>query len=131
MTKTLKESPRNDYLKEENLRVEAAPLLVKTFPAVKSMTLDLGYHDLDRPNRSNQIKYTVNLNNAKSVFRIGCQNPECVRGDFDLSETLADAVKTKETTVSEELTCRGWKDAGAIGSVHCGRVLRYKMTLGY
>ena len=66
MTKTLKESPRNDYLKEENLRVEASPLLVKAFPAVKSMTLDLGYHDLDRPNRSNQIKYTVKAPTSKT-----------------------------------------------------------------
>ena len=131
MTKILKDSPRTDYLRQENLRVEASPLLATQFPGVKSLTVDLGYHDVDRPNRSSQIKYTVNLKNARSVFRIGCQNSECVGGDFDLSETLASAVRAKKTVVSNELCCRGWKNAGTIDTVPCGRILRYKLTLGY
>jgi len=131
MTKILKESPRNDYLKQENLRVEASPLLAKKYPGVKSMTVDLGYHDVDRPSRSSQIKYTVNLQNARSIFRIGCQNSECVGGDFDLSDVLAKAVRAKKTGITDELCCRGWKNAGTIDTVPCGRILRYKLTLGY
>jgi len=131
MTRTLKESPRNDYLKQEQLRVESSPMMVEKFPDMKSMTINLAYFDVNRPNRSSEVKYTVNLDNARSVFRIGCQNPECVGGDFDLSQTLAKAVKKKETAVSEELTCQGWKDAGGIGSIRCGRILRYKLSLGY
>ena len=131
MTKILKDNPRTDYLRQENLRVEASPLLAKKYPSVKSLTVDLGYHDMDRPSRSSQIKYTVNLKNARSVFRIGCQNSDCVGGDFDLSETLAKAVRSRKTAVSDELCCRGWKNAATIDTVRCGRVLRYKLTLGY
>lgn len=131
MTRILKDSPRNDYLKEENLRVEASPRLIEKFPKLKSMTVDLGYHDPDRPARSNQIKYTVNLDSAKSVFRIGCQNPDCVRGDFDLSDTVAKAVRGKKITIKDEMTCKGWRNAASIDTVNCGRVLRYTLTLGY
>ncbi len=131
MTKILKTSPRIEYLKQESLRVESSPMLVKKYPAVKSMTVDLGYHDLERPARNGQIKYTVNLDNARAVFRIGCQNPECVRGDFDLTEVVAEAVRGRRTSVSNELSCRGWRSESAIDSVPCGRILRYKLTLGY
>lgn len=127
----LKDSPRNDYLKQENLRVEASPLLSKKFPSLKSITVDLGYHDLDRPGRSSQIKYTVNMDNARSVFRIGCQNPECIRGDFDLSDILAKAVRGKKTSVNDEMVCQGWRNLAGIDTVSCGRVLRYKLSLGF
>lgn len=131
MTKKLKDSPRNDYLKQEALRVEASPLLVKKFPGLKSMTVELGFHDPNRPGRSSQIKYSVNLDNARSVFRIGCQNPKCVRGDFDLSTMLAKAVRGKKTSVNDEIICMGWPNETAIDTVPCGRILRFKLSLGF
>jgi len=124
-------SPRNEYLMQENLRVKASPSLAEQFPDLKSMTVDLGYFDSKGIGRSSQIKYTVNLEHAKSIFRIGCQNPECVRGGFELSEVLAEAVASKETSVSNELCCQGWRSRTTIDSVACGKILRYKLTLAY
>jgi len=50
--------------------------------------VDLTYFNADGIGQNNEIKYTVNLANAKSVFRFDCPNGECVGGDFDLSQAL-------------------------------------------
>lgn len=131
MTHSPRTSPRNEYLLEENARVEASPSLAQQFPDLKSLTVDLGYYDSEGRLRSSQIKYAVNLTHAKSVFRVGCQNPECVRGDFDLTNALAEAVNAGSTSVSSELRCHGWRSRTTIHSVECGKILRYKITLGY
>jgi hypothetical protein len=65
------------------------------------------------------------------VFRFNCPNTECVRGDFDLTEELADAVKARRTTVTGEMVCQGWRSRTTIDTVHCHNVLRYKLTLTY
>ena len=74
---------------------------------------------------------TVNLANAKSVFRFNCPNGECIRGDFDLTDELAKAVTGKRTTVSGEKSCEGWRSKTTIDTVHCGNILRYKLSLAY
>ena len=124
-------SPRQEYLLQENRRVESSPLLAERFPSLKSMTVDLAYYDTDRPERTSQIKYTFNLERAKSVFRLDCQNPDCVGGDFDLSDVLAEAVMERRTEVTGELSCQGWRNKNTIGSHPCGKVIRFNLTLGY
>lgn len=131
MVRSPRTSPRNEYLLQENQRVQESPTLAVKFPRLKSMTVDLGYYDSEARGSSSQMKYTVNLQNARSVFRVGCQNPECVRGDFDLSEVLAQAVSERLTTFSGELSCQGWQSRSTIDSVRCGKILRYTLTLGY
>jgi hypothetical protein len=126
-----KAGPRSEYLLQESLRVKASPSLAAAYPALKTLTVDLDYRDPDRIGRSSQIKYTVQLDKAKSVFRIGCQNPECVRGDFDLSAILARAVADRKTNVSQELRCAGWRNRATIDTVPCGRLLKVTLTLGY
>jgi hypothetical protein len=105
--------------------------MAEKFPELKSIALELGYFDAERAERATQIKYTFNMEHAKSVFRIDCQNSECVGGDFDLSEVLAEAVAERRTTISDELRCRGWRSHHTIDSIPCGKILRYKLTLGY
>lgn len=109
----------------------ASPALAERFPNLKALTVELSYYDEEGLIRSSQIKYTVNLARAKSVFRFGCHNPECVRGDFDLSEAVAQAVAAHHTEVSSESRCHGWRSRTTIGSVECRNLLRYKLTLGY
>jgi len=124
-------SPRNEYLLRENLRVEASPTLAQAFPDLKSMTVDLGFYDAEGHSCRSQIKYTVNLEHARSVFRFGCENPECVGGGFDLSDVVARAVMNRSAGVSGELSCRGWRSRTTINQVSCGKVLRYNITLAY
>ena len=131
MIQSPRTSPRSEYLQQENLRTQQSPSLKEKFPALKSVTVDLGHYDPEGLARSSQIKYTVNVEHAKSVFRVACHNQECVRGDFDLSAALAGAVAEKSTTVSGELCCQGWRNRATIDTVPCRNILRYKLTLGY
>jgi hypothetical protein len=130
MTHAQRTSPRGEYLQQENLRVLESSTMAEKFAALKSLTVDLGHYDPEG-RRHSQIKYTVNLTHAKSVFRVACHNHECVRGDFDLSEVLAEAVAARRTEVSSELCCQGWRSKTAIETLHCHNILRYTMTLGY
>src|SRR6266568_4749407 len=95
-------TPRGEYALQENLRVLGSPSLAEKFRKLRTLTVDLSYFDAEGDTRSSQIKYTVNLAHAKSVFRFPCHNHECVRGDFDLSEVLAEAVAAHRTSVSSE-----------------------------
>jgi len=124
-------SPRNEYLVQENLRVRASPTLANEFPNLKSMTVDLGFYDLDGRFCRSQIKYTVNLERARSVFRFECENPECVRGGHDLSDVVAEAVSNGSASVSGEHSCGGWRSRTTINLTPCGKLLRYGITLGY
>ena len=124
-------SPRSEYLLQEKQRVLESPTLAEKFRKLKSLTVDLGFYDPEGVTRSSQIKYTVNLEHAKSVFRFGCHNHECVRGDFDLSAVLATAVTARRTTASGEMRCEGWRSRAGIDTVPCHNILRYKLTLKY
>jgi hypothetical protein len=126
-----KTSPRGEYLQQENLRVQASPTLAEKFPQLKSATMDLGYYDGEGIVRSSQIKYIVNLKHAKSIVRVACHNHECVRGDFDLTDALVRAVQARQTSVSGEICCRGWRSRATIDAVPCKNILRYTLTLGY
>jgi hypothetical protein len=131
MTHTQRNSPRGEYLQQENLRVLESHTMAEKFSALKSLTVDLGHYDSEGRSRNSQIKYTVNLAHAKSVFRVACHNHECVRGDFDLSEVLAEAVAARRPVVTGEMCCQGWRSKTAIETLHCHNILRYTMTLGY
>lgn len=111
--------------------MQASPTLAEKHPKLKSLTVDLGHYDMEGQTRSSQIKYAVNLEHARSAFRVACHNPECVRGDFDLSDAINRAVLARETSVSGEICCQGWRSRATIDTVSCGNLLRYKLTLGY
>ena len=131
MTHAQRTSPRGEYLQQENLRVLESLSMAEKFSALKSLTVDLGHYDSEGKTRNSQIKYTVNLGFAKSVFRVACHNHECVRGDFDLSGVLAEAVAARQKLVTGELICQGWRSKTAIDTLPCHNILRYTITLGY
>ena len=122
---------RAEYRERESQRVRDSATLASRFAQLKSLTVDLAYYDPSGVNKGSEVKYQVNLDGAKSVFRFNCPNNECVRGDFDLSRELADAIATRRTAVSGEKTCEGWRSKTTIETVHCHQVLRYKFTLKY
>jgi hypothetical protein len=98
---------------------------------LKSLTVDLDYNCPDDALKNRRLNYRVNLSNAKSVFRFSCPNDECIRGDFDLTRELANAVAKRRTTITGEMFCRGWRSKTTIGTVHCPNSLRYKLSLAY
>lgn len=122
---------RAEYRQQEGLRVTESASLADKFPKLKALLVELAFYNAEGITRSSQIKYKVNLANAKSVFRFSCLNNECVRGDFDLSAELAKAVNARRKVVSGEVTCKGWRNRTTIDTVPCRNILRYKLTLGY
>ncbi len=124
-------SPRADYRQQESQRTKESVSLSEKFRELKSLTVELAYFSPEGVTQNSQIKYTVNPNHAKSVFRFDCHNNECIRGDFDLSELLAQAVAAHRTTVTGEMGCQGWLSKATIDRIHCHNILRYKLSLEY
>jgi hypothetical protein len=122
---------RAEYREQEGKRVRESTTLADRFRRLKSLTVNLTYCDPDSLAKSREIKYEVNLANAKSVFRFSCPNDECVQGDFDLSEELAKAVDAHRGSVSGEIACQGWLSKTTIDKTHCRNILRYKLTMTY
>jgi hypothetical protein len=122
---------RSEYREQESQRVKDSPRLADRFRQLKALTVNLSFYDSEGVTKNSQIKYTVNLANAKSVFRFSCPNNECIRGDFDLTEELANAIAKHRRTVTGEMCCQGWRSKTTIDTVHCHNILRYKLSLVY
>jgi len=122
---------RSEYRQQEGQRVRDSATLAETFCELKSLTADLEYFDPTGCRRNSRIKYEVNLTGEKAVFRFHCLNPECIRGDFDLSKELARLVAARCRTNHGELVCQGWRSKTTIDSLRCHQILRYKLRLGY
>ena len=131
MTHQQRTSPRAAYRQQQSQRVLESASLSNKFPKLKTLTVDLALYDPEGLSKSSEVKYTVNLEHAKSVFCFACHNHECVAGDFDLSRVLAEAVADREDSVSGELRCEGWRSKSTIGTHPCRNLLRYKLTLRY
>jgi hypothetical protein len=122
---------RTEYRSQESERANLAPSLAERFPTLKNLTVNLAFFDGGSARQSTEIKYTVNLAHARSVFRVNCTNSECVRGDFDLSAELARAVSARIKNATGELRCEGWRSKTTIDSARCANLLRFKLTLAY
>ena len=122
---------RAEYRDQEGERVKASPSLADKFQKLKSLIVNLGYYSPEGVTQNRKLKYMVNLDGAKSVFRFTCPNDECIRGDFDLTQELASAVANHRTRVTGEVSCQGWQNKAKIDMVHCHNILRYELKLAY
>jgi hypothetical protein len=124
-------TPRADYRLAEAQRTQASVSLAEKFRGLKSLMVEFGHFSPEGVTRNSQIKYTVNPEHAKSVFRLDCPNSECIGGDFDLSDALTQTVAAREVTATGEMCCRGWLSKTTIDRIHCRNILRYKLSLEY
>jgi len=124
-------TPRAEYRQQQSLRIKESASLAQKLPELKSLTVEFAYFSPEGVSQNRQIKYTVNPEHAKSVFRLDCINDECIRGDFDLSEALAQAVTARQASASGEMCCQGWLSKTTIDQIHCRHILRYKFSLTY
>lgn len=127
----LREGPRFEYREQESQRVKGSPSLSDKFPQLKALTVNLDYYNSAGVTKNSQIKYSPNLVNARSIFRIDCPNAGCIGGDFDLTEEIVKAVAEHRTSVTAEMSCQGWQSKTTIDTVHCHNILRYKLSLAY
>ncbi len=128
---TQKQGARAKYQERQGRRVQEARTLSKEFPRLKSLKVNIRYLDSGAPDNSHPLKFAVNIQHAKAVLRFQCPNPECIRGDFDLTGELAKAVKRRCATVTGEMPCPGWLSRNTIGTLRCRNILQYNLQLGY
>jgi hypothetical protein len=126
-----KKGARAEYREQQRQRVKESDSLSDRFPKLRSLTVHLNYSSPGDVIESRQLNYVVNIDNAKSVFRFDCPNDECIRGDFDLTEELANAVTKHHSNTTGEISCAGWRSKTTIGTIHCPNSLRYKLRLAY
>src|ERR1700723_1068721 len=93
-------TPRADYRLSQGQRAKDSISLSEKFHDLKSLLVEFAHYTPEGVSRNRQIKYTVNPEHARSVFRLDCANLECIAGDYDLSEALARAVATRQTSVT-------------------------------
>ena len=124
-------SARNEFRQRENQRIMESGSLAARFPELKSLSAELSYYTPSGLGRSSQIKYDVNLEHAKAVFRFDCLNNECIGGGFDLSELLAGAVAKRSKNLTGEMRCEGWRDKNSVNTCQCRNLLRYKLRLAH
>lgn len=128
-----KPSTRTDLRREQSQRVKDSPSLAEKFPSLKALKVRLWFFErrTGAGGVNSEVKYTVNLAHAKSLFQFGCRNPECINGDFDLSDEVARAVRGRRRKASGELHCQGWRGAENVNLIRCNKMLRFELILGY
>ena len=122
---------RADFKQRERLRAHSSLTLAEEYPHLKKLSVELTFRNGRNGGKSNTIKYSANVAHAKSVFRFDCPNGECIEGDFDLSELLTEAYAERQTEVSGESRCEGWRDRSAVGTSQCQQTLSFRLMLGY
>ena len=123
--------PRAEYRQKERQRVLDSSTLADRFKTLKALTVEFEHHDPEGTTKNHCVKYEVNVQNAKSVFRLDCSNSECIGGDFDLTEQIAEAVAARKRVATGQVVCQGWRSRTTINTVRCHNIFRYKLSLGY
>jgi hypothetical protein len=123
--------PRAEYRQQENERVRESATLAKKFRSLKSLKVELLQTRSQWTSGGKELKYAVNVAHAKSVLRFDCINSECVGGDFDLSNTLAEAIRARQAIVTGEMCCQGWSSKDTINTLRCDCLLHYKLSLKF
>lgn len=131
MMPPLKANPRAEHRLREIQRVNSSVSLAEKFPKLESLTVTLVYFDTDGLTKTGEVRYKVNVRHAKSVFSFACPRVECVGGDFDLSEAVAQAVAVRRKTVEGEIRCGGYRTTPKGDKEPCQKLLRYKLILKY
>src|SRR5215813_12635651 len=126
-----KTSARQQYRLERDQRVKESPPLSEKYRDLKSLKVRLAYCSPEGTVRGTEIKYNVNLDVARSVFSFNCPNVECIGGDFDLSEELAHAIRTRRKLAEGEKSCQGWYRRATSEKADCRKLLRYTLSLEY
>jgi hypothetical protein len=127
-----KTNPRAEYRLLVNQRIDQSVSLAARFPELKSLQIDLSYFEPDGFRRTGALKYTANIEHAKSVVLFGCQSADCLAGDFDLSVAVADAIAKQRKTLDGEIRCQGTRvNSSETPDDPCRKLLRYTLSLGY
>ena len=126
-----KTNARREYRLKQREQTEGSPVMADKYPRLKAVKVTLTYFDAGGTTHTGEMKCKWNVKQARSVVWIPCRGGECVGGDFDLSQALAEAVAGRHKVASGELRCQGRRKRGDREVVPCEALLRYKLILDY
>jgi hypothetical protein len=126
-----KRNPRQEYQLKQREQIDGSLSLAKKFPLLKSLKVTLEYYDARGFTKHGELKCKLNVEHAKSALWFACPGVECMKGDFDLSKALAEAVAEGRKVATGELHCQGTRKRGDRERVPCQTLLRYRLNLIY
>ncbi len=102
----------------------------QVFPTVRKIALQLTFTDADQASDMSWREYALTPE-AEYPIKIDCPERECIRGGFDLSSGLQQAVASRQPVGHGDLNCPGWQDRGKAGKQRCLVGLSYRMKIEY
>jgi len=126
-----KTNPQAEYRRRAIQRVNESINLAEKFPKLGSLAVDLVYYDPDGLTKTGEFRYKVHVKHAKSVISFACPSLDCVDGEFDLSDAVAEALADLRKSVVGEIRCSGMCERRNEIKMSCRNLLRYKLTIGY
>jgi hypothetical protein len=124
-------NPRAEHRQAQRQRADEAVSLAEKYPQLKILKVALEFVDREGMTKTTEMKYSANLEHAKSVLVFVCPISECCGGDFDLTAKLAEAVSKRRTKVAGETPCLGSYKKASGQVAPCRSVLRYTLNLVY
>ena len=124
-------NPRAEHRQAQRLRVDEAVRLTEKYPQLKTLKVALEFVDREGMTKTTEMKYSANLEHAKSVVVFVCPISECCGGDFDLTAKLAEAVSKRRTKVAGVMPCLGSYKKASGQVAPCRSMLRYTLNLEY
>jgi hypothetical protein len=124
-------NPRAEHRQAQRLRVDEAVRLAEKYPQLKTLKVALEFVDREGMTKTTEMKYSANLEHAKSVVVFVCPISECCGGDFDLTARLAEAVTRRRTKVAGVMPCLGSYKKASGQVAPCRSMLRYTLNLEY
>ena len=124
-------NPRAEHRQAQRERVDEAVRLAEKYPQLKTLKVALEFVNREGMTKSTEMKYSANLEHAKSVVVFVCPVTECCGGDFDLTAKLAEAVSKRRTKVVGEMHCLGNYKKASGQVAPCRSLLRYTLNLEY
>jgi hypothetical protein len=124
-------NPRAEHRQAQRQRVDEAVRLAEKYPQLKSLKVALEFVNREGMTKTTEMKYSANLEHAKSVLVFVCPISECCGGDFDLTAKLAEAVAKRRTKVTGEMHCLGSHKKASGQAEPCRSLLRYTLNLVY
>lgn len=113
---------RFERWKQEN----DAPRLRSRVADLKSLRLELSERGPSGITPGTRHTLHIVVARAAALFRIPCSDPECEGGGHDITEVVLRGLLARVDTTTGDDVC-----GGRVGTIQCGRRLRYLSFAGY
>jgi hypothetical protein len=100
----------------------------ESYPEIASVKIELTFKDPDW--HGDPAPRTLNFGpHQKSYFHMQCPYRECVRGGFDFSQGVKEAINNPSNEAIGRVLCDGWQDQERINKHHCMLAVSYRVTV--